>query len=139
MMTVMVTTHLIITTQSTNENGGIMRKLTTAVFLCSALFGAPVLAGSDHEHGHGHSHGPVASDAVAEKAIIKIQQLAQSGKIDVSWSGVKPATVEQKTYSQSVEWVVTFKNDKVSDASKQTLYLFYSLDGRYIAANHTGN
>jgi len=116
-----------------------MRKLTTAVFLCSALFGTPVLAGADHEHGHGHSHGPVASDVVAGKATTKMQQLVQAGKIHASWSGVKPAAVEQKTYSKSVEWVVTFKNDKVSDASKQTLYLFYSLDGRYIAANHTGN
>ena len=44
----------------------------------------------------------------------------------------------QKTFSNEVEWVVTFKNDKVSDATKQTLYLFFTLDGSYIATNFTG-
>ncbi|MDH5377166.1 MAG: DUF6488 family protein, partial [Gammaproteobacteria bacterium] len=63
----------------------------------------------------------------------------KAGKIEESWAGTKPATVEKKTFSQGPEWVVSFSNKKVADASKQTLYMFYSLDGHYIAANYTGN
>ena len=33
---------------------------------------------------------------------------------------------------------LTFKNPAVTDASKQTLYMFYSPSGNFIAANFTG-
>ncbi|MFC1750786.1 DUF6488 family protein [Pseudomonadota bacterium] len=118
-----------------------MHKFKMVLFLCAVFFGAPVLAGSGHDHddGHGHSHGPVSSDVASEKAIKKVGKLAQAGKIDGSWAALKPVSVEQKTYSQGPEWVITFKNEKISDTSKQTMYLFFSLDGHYIAANYTGN
>ena len=115
-----------------------MRKLTVIVVFCVGLFSVPALAGPGHEHGHGHSHGPVSSDVAANKAMTKVEQLVKSGKVDASWSGIQPASVEQKTYANGPEWVVTFNNDKISDASKRTLYLFYSLNGHYIAANYTG-
>lgn len=115
-----------------------MRKLTVMFAFCFGLFAGPVTAGPGHDHDHGHSHGPVSEDVVSGKAMKKVDRLAKAGKIDASWPGIKPASVEQKTYANGPEWVVTFKNKKVSDASKQTLYMFYSLDGHYIAANYTG-
>lgn len=118
-----------------------MKNLATTVLLSSLLFGTPVMAGSGHSHDAdgGHSHGPASSDSVTKKASQRINKLANAGKIDASWSGVKAARVEQKTYSKGPEWVITYKNDKVSDAAKQTLYMFFTLDGHYIAANYTGN
>ena len=118
-----------------------MKILTTTLLLSSLLIGAPVMAGSGHSHDKdgGHSLGPISSAEVSNKATKKVEQLAEAGKIDASWSGVKVASVEQKTYSKGPEWLITFKNDKVSDATKQTLYLFFSLDGHYIAANYSGN
>lgn len=115
-----------------------MRKLSILFAFCIGLLSAPAIAGPGHEHGHGHSHGAVSEDVASDKATKKVEQLASAGKIDASWAGVKPASIEQKTYANGPEWVVTFKNDKVSDTSKQTLYLFYSLNGHYIAANYTG-
>ncbi len=113
-----------------------MKCLATTLLLSFVLFAAPVMAGSGHDHGH--SHEPISSKEVISKSIKKVQQLANAGKIDSSWSKVKAASAEQKEYSKVLEWVVTFKNDKVSDSSKQTLYLFFSIDGNYIAANYTG-
>ena len=113
-----------------------MRTLTTTLFICLTLFGASAIAGPGHEGGH--SHGPVTDTVAADKALKKVEQLVKSGKIDASWSGIKPASIEQKIYANGPEWVITFKNDKVSDVSKQALYLFFKLDGSYIAANHTG-
>lgn len=115
-----------------------MRKLSVIFAFCIGLLSAPAMAGPGHDHGHGHSHGPVSEDVASSKAIKKVEQLASAGKIDTTWAGIQPASIEQKTYANSPEWVITFKNDKVSDESKQTLYLFYSLDGHYIAANYTG-
>ena len=117
-----------------------MRKLTVIFAFCFSLVTMPAIAGSGHDHsdGHGHSHGPVSADVASGKAMKKVEKLAKAGKIDQSWSGIQPVSIEQKTYAKGPEWVVTFKNDEVSDASKQTLYLFYSLSGHYIAANYTG-
>ena len=118
-----------------------MKNLAATLLLSSLLFGAPVMAGSGHDHGHGHSHsqGSISSDEAVNRASKKVKQLVDTGKIDATWTGVNAASVEQKTYSKGPEWVITFKSDKLSDSSTQTLYLFFSLYGHYIAANYTGN
>lgn len=115
--------------------------ITTLLFSSSLLIGASLMAGPGHEHDSsgGHMHGPISSDSAVSKALKKVSQMVGEGKIDASWSGIKAANVEQKTYSKGPEWVITFKNGKIKDSSKQTLYLFFSLDGHYIAANYTGN
>ena len=69
---------------------------------------------------------------------MNVNRLAKTGKIDASWSGIQADGAEQKTYAKNTEWVVTFKNAKLKDSAKQRLYLFFSLDGHYIAANYTG-
>ena len=108
----------------------------TILLLSSILIISPVIAGA----GHSHTHGPVSSDEAINRASKKVNYLAKAGKIDTSWSKVKKAaSVEKKTFSKGTEWVITFKNDRLSDSSKRTLYMFFSLDGHYIAANYTGN
>lgn len=114
-----------------------MKTLTMMFLFTLAAFSTPVMAGAGHNHGH--SHAPITSGQVVDLASKKIQLLIDASKIDATWVDAKSNSVEQVSYSQGPEWVVTFKNDKLTDASKQTLYLFYSLSGQYIAANHTGN
>jgi len=118
-----------------------MKTLTTTLLLSLLLIGAPVMAGSGHGHDAdgGHSLAPVSKDEAVSRAAKKVKQLADAGKIDTSWSGINAASVEQKTYSKGPEWVITFKNNKISDVAMQSLYLFFSLDGHYIAANYSGN
>lgn len=116
-----------------------MRNVSTVLLVSSLLFTSPVMAGAGHDHGSGgHSHGPVSSEAVIMKATEKVKSLAESGKIDKSWAGIKAVGATQKTFANESEWVVTFKNEKLSDVTKQTLYLFFTLDGMYIATNFTG-
>ena len=119
-----------------------MKILTAIVFMSSLLIGAPVIAGEGHGHDTkgGHSpRGPVSSEEATKRAAKKVTQLAGAGKIDSTWSGLNAVSVEQKTYAEGPEWVIVFKNNKVSDATKQTLYLYFGLNGYYIAANYTGN
>jgi Family of unknown function (DUF6488) len=47
----------------------------------------------------------------------------------------KAETVEGKKMK---EWKFTFKNPAEKDTSKQSLYMFYTLTGNFIAANFTG-
>lgn len=117
----------------------IRTQVIKAVLLFSFLFIPTAMAGSGHDHGHGHSHETISNDAAMNKATSKVKQMADAGKIDASWATVTATSVEQATYAQGPEWVIVFKNDQVSDIAKQTLYLFFSLNGHYIAANYTGN
>lgn len=114
-----------------------MRKTIAFIGLSALLLGNPVHAGPGHDHGH--SHDPMTIDAAKSKAAHKVLELVQRGKIDKSWAEIKPSSAEQKVFSKGPEWVVTFTNAAVSDPGKQTLYIFYSLDGHYLAANYTGN
>jgi hypothetical protein len=116
-----------------------MRNISTALLVSSLIFTTPAIAGSGHDHGKGgHSHGPISSEGVIKKASKHVKSLADNGKIDKSWAGIKAEGATQKTYSNETEWVVTFKNNNVSEPEKQTLYVFFTLDGSYIASNFTG-
>ena len=123
-----------------------MRMLGALVFSLT-LVSSPLFAHTEHEHkqdskkhddGHSHSHGAMSSEAVTQQGVQKIQDLVKKGKIDKSWAEVKVTSVEQKTFSKDPEWVVTFKNEQVSDKSKQTIFVFYTLDGHYLATNFSG-
>lgn len=117
-----------------------MKNLITIFLFSSLLFVTPVIAGSDHDHGHGHSHDQKAasSEVVLKQASEKVKELVNAGKIDASWAEVKSSEIKQITFSHDPEWVVTFKNTEISDLSKQALYLFFNLNGKYIATNYTG-
>ena len=114
-----------------------MRKIIIAVTLCTlSLMTAPAFSGADHEHSH--AQGPISEETVKQKAAKQVTDLVSKGKIDKSWSEIKPAKAYQKTFKKDPEWVVEFANNAVPDKAKQTLYLFYTLDGHYMAANFTG-
>ncbi|MDH5600632.1 MAG: DUF6488 family protein [Gammaproteobacteria bacterium] len=123
-----------------------MKKLANLyLLLVSMAFVFPAHAGTGHSHdkdgGHSnqaHSHGPIDSNEAKKRALSMLNGLVKKGVIDNSWQGIKPAKAEKKTFSKGPEWVVSFNNTKLRDKSKQTLYIFYSLDGHYIAANYTG-
>ena len=123
-----------------------MKKLTaTSLVLTVVAFIAPVHAGSGHSHdkdgghsNHGHSHSAVNASVAKGKATRMLVALVKKGVVDKSWKGTKPIKIEKKTFAKGPEWVVSFNNKKIKDKAKQTLYIFYSLDGHYIAANYTG-
>ncbi len=113
-----------------------MHKFVSTLIMTLALISTPAFAGAGHDHGH--SHGAIKAEAAGLKAKAKIAALVKADKLITSWVKLEPASIEKKDFSKGPEWVITFKNEKVKDASKQTLYFFYSLDGHYIAANYSG-
>lgn len=109
------------------------------VFITSLLFFVtPVLAGSGHSHGPTKEQVKISSAEVSKQASKIVESLAREGKIDKTWIGLKESKVEQKTFNQQSEWVVSYQNKDLNDVSKQTLYLFFTLNGEYIAANYSG-
>lgn len=113
----------------------IMKKLVTTFLLLSFMGITPAIAGTGHSHA---KEKAITTEEVTSLASENIKRLIDTGKIDPSWKEVKINSIEQKTFSHDPEWVVKYKNDKISEASKQTLYMFFSIGGRYLATNYTG-
>lgn len=113
-----------------------MRRFIFCLLATMALSVTSAYAGS------GHSHAPatsVTSEQALEIASNAVANLLQKGKIDVSWTGVKPTEAKTKKLQHNQEWVVTFDNPKEADQKKKTLYVFLSLDGQILGVNFTGS
>ncbi len=117
-----------------------MHPISTALLVSTLLCAAPVFAGAGHDHGPdgSHSHGPISSEAALKKADKQVKSLVERGKLDKSWANAKATGAAQKDFGKGAEWVVTVKNDQVADPAKQTLYVFFTVNGNYLAANYTG-
>lgn len=113
-----------------------MRTKTIFLALALSLFSLSAVAGSGHDHGH--SHGPVSQLQAEDIAINSIAKLVELGKIDKSWKSIGVMKSMKKDFSGHMEWVISFKNEKISDPAKQTLYVFLTEAGIYLAANYTG-
>jgi hypothetical protein len=87
-----------------------------------------------------HFHGSkAATDAtVVGCARQRKETLIEAGKLDKSWQTAKHDKVEQVDGKKGKEWKVTFRNPAAKDKSKETLYMFFTMPGNFIAANFTG-
>ena len=130
----------IITNPLINLQESIMRTISTVLLVSTLVFAGPLIAGTGHEHtpGGGHAVGPISDATAIKRADAKVKSLVANGKLDKSWAGVKSTGATQKDFGKGVEWVVTYKNEKASEKDKQTLYVYYTLTGHYLAANFTG-
>lgn len=91
--------------------------------------------------GDGHDHGPaphINQEQAGEKAASIVAKLVQTGKLEGSWAEAKPLEIQQKKSGNNTEWVVTFNNPQAKNKDEQTLYVFLSPVGKYLAANYTG-
>lgn len=100
------------------------------------LFSSVTLAGEGHDHGTPRE--PVTQQQAEQTASKIVATFVGKGVIEKSWSASKVEKAEQKQFSDNLEWVVSYKNETVSDPEKRTLYIFMTLAGEYLAANYTG-
>jgi hypothetical protein len=115
-----------------------MKRIAIAISSFAALtMSAPVLADQGSSC-HFHGSTPAKEETVLNCAAQRKDALVSSGKLDATWKGVKQDKAEQVDGRKGKEWKVTFKNPVAADKHKQTLYVFLSLPGNVIAANHTG-
>ena len=110
--------------------------LTLASFAALADGGSAMA----EEGGSCHFHGktPASEKTVIDCASQRKASLVKGGKLDKSWEAVKPEKVEQVDGKKGKEWKVSFSNAAANEAGKNTLYVFFSLPGNYIASNFTG-
>ena len=116
-----------------------MKSTLVASALAATLFSSPgAFAGADASC-HFHGSKPAAESTVIQCATQYKDKLVESGKLEKSWPLVsKVDKLEQVDGKRSKEWKLSSKNPAAADKSKDTLFLFYTLPGNFIAANPTG-
>lgn len=115
-----------------------MKKFIIAIASVAAFgLSAPVLASGGGEC-HFHGNTPAKEATVVGCAVQRKDALVSSGKIDPSWKALKQEKVEQVDGKKGKEWKVAFKDPAAKDKAKETLYVFFTLPGNFIAANFTG-
>lgn len=111
--------------------------LLTAALLALPAFGPTALAdvgGSCHFHGSKPATEAVVTDCANQRRAA----LVKSGKLESSWQAAKLEKLELVDGKKGKEWKVSFSNPAASDKEKQTLFIFFSHPGNFIAANFTG-
>ena len=98
---------------------------------------SPVIAGPG---GSCHFHGskPATDAVVIDCATQRRDELIAKGKLDKSWQTVRVEKAELVDAKKGKEWRVIFKDAAAKDKAKETLYLFFTPPGNFIAANFTG-
>lgn len=112
-----------------------MKKIFALVFAAAFVF---LAANTGFSHGPGSTHHAATSAEIDFKARKIVADLVEKGKLDNSWAEVKVSSVDKKDISGVTEWVVTFVNKAEKDKDKATLYVFFTLNGKYLASNFTG-
>ncbi|MFY9460792.1 MAG: DUF6488 family protein [Pseudomonadota bacterium] len=115
-----------------------MKKFISLIaFAAASVLAAPAFASGASDC---HFHGATAAspETVSACSIKRQAQMVESGKLDKSWLSVKPGTPEQVDGKRGKEWKVVFKDSAASDKSKDTLFMFFTLQGNFIAANFSG-
>jgi hypothetical protein len=115
-----------------------MKNLLTSFCATAALsFSIPALAGEGDDC-HFHGKQAATQETVSACAVKRQKALIISGKIDKSWQAIAPASFEQVDGKRGKEWKVTFKDPAAADRTKDTLYMFFTAQGNFIAANFSG-
>jgi hypothetical protein len=131
-----------------------MKTLIKATVVTLVLSFTTLYAGDTHSHsheghnhsqeGHGHSHrydalkSEVSKTAVEKAAIQEVKRLVLKKKIPKSWKSMPISKIGKTHYGDTNDWAVAFKNLKIKDKTKQTLYIFVSVRGNITGANYTG-
>lgn len=88
-----------------------------------------------------HFHGKKAAEekTVLDCAAKRKETLIKKGKIEASWKEVPHEKIVQVDGKKGKEWLVTFKDPAAKDKSKETLFMYFTLIGNFVAANFSGN
>jgi len=116
----------------------IMKTIFTTAALLASLFTAPAALADKGSSCHFHDSKPATEAVVSDCAQQRKAALIKAGKLEATWQAAPQDKAELVDGKKGKEWKVSFKNPAAADAAKQTLYIFFSQPGNFIAANHTG-
>ncbi len=117
-----------------------LRSFGFVIVLVSGAMATPTLVAGGDSKCHFHGNKPATEDTVLTCAEMHKSRLIKKGTIESTWAEVKHDTIQQvDVKSGKKEWKVAFKDAGAKDKAKETLYMFFSISGNFLASNFTGN
>ncbi|MBI2791788.1 MAG: hypothetical protein HYX61_07510 [Gammaproteobacteria bacterium] len=83
----------------------------------------------------GHAE-PLEKNKVVEKANKVISMAIEQNKLEPSWKEAKADEPKLIDEDKGGQWVIKYTNSKINKDNQ--LFIFFTLDGKYIAMNYTG-
>ncbi len=105
--------------------------------LVCAMAPVAAMAGADSSC-HFHGNNPAAESVVLDCADKRKTVLLSNGKLAPTWQGIKHDKAELIDGKNGKEWKITYKNAESKDKDQQTLFMFFTPSGNFVAANFTG-
>ena len=115
-----------------------MKRIITITALATAFSFAPHAMAAEGGGCHFHGAMPAKEEVVVGCASKQKDALVRAGKLDATWQAIPLGKAEKVDGKESKEWKLSFKNPAATDKTKDTLYMFFTLPGNFIAANFTG-
>ena len=115
-----------------------MKKIFFAALTLSTALWTPAALASEGGSCHFHGSKPATEATVSGCATQRKNALVKSAKLHAAWRAVKPEKIEMVEGKKGKEWKVTFKDPAAKDKTKETLYMFFTPPGNFIASNFTG-
>lgn len=115
-----------------------MKNLFTIATLVATLNFAPAAFAGEDSSCHFHGSKPAAESAVVGCANQRRDALVKSGKLSPAWTTIKHDQLALVDGQKGKEWKISFKDVAAQDKTKETLYMFFTQAGNFIAANHSG-
>lgn len=97
----------------------------------------PAIVNAGPGAGHTHSHEPATAAQIEAASVGARKKLFEQKKIPAALQTAPVAAIEQIDSQGKKEWRVSVANVG-AEKGKETLYLFFSLSGNFLAANFTG-
>ena len=120
-----------------------MKTFLNLLVVSSLLIALIGLHSAPKADAHPERHGPsfIDGEQATYNAQMMKESLVEEKKLESSWLLIRreSAKVTKRTMKGREEWMVTFVNEKVKDPAKRTLYVFFTLTGQFVVANHTGS
>lgn len=115
-----------------------MNKPLAAIAVLAGVLGAPAARADAGGSCHFHGSKPATEAIVLGCAAQRRDNLVKAGKLDAAWAAVKHDKVEMVDGKKGKEWKVSFKDPSAKEKAKETLYMFFTPVGNFVAANFTG-
>ena len=88
---------------------------------------------------HFHGRKEASEETVIRCSAHHRTRLSSKGKIDALWVNLSHESITKVTNPKGKqEWQVVFSIPTASDETKKKLFMFFTLNGNFVAANHTG-
>lgn len=112
---------------------------TLVLILAICTMVTPVAMGDANGACHFHGRKEASEEVLIRCSSYHRSRLAKKGALDSTWTALSHESIEKVTNPKGKsEWRIVFTNPTPLDANKNKLFMFFSLNGNFIAANHSG-